>query len=90
MMVHYHEHQGESVPKYMFSRATESAKTPYRACDSVKKLTNQAKLLHPENVRCTKLRKHIVTMSQLLNLQSHELEQLANLMGHDVRIHRVL
>ena len=36
----------------------------------------------------TKLSKHIATMSQMLSLKRHELDLLANFLGHDIRIHR--
>lgn len=81
-------HDGSEPRRYIFSRACDTASTPYRACDAMKTLTDKADLIKPENVRCTRLRKHIATTSQLLNLNDHELEQLANMMGHDVRIHR--
>ena len=76
LLVQYNEKR-DVIPKFVISRASDGAETPYRACDSMKKLTDEAKLKHPENVRCTKLRKHIATLSQLLNLNDHELEQLA-------------
>ena len=89
MIINYHDQRRPSEPcRYIFSRACGTATTPYRACDSMKRLTEKADLTKPENVRCTKMRKHIATLSQLLNLEGHELEQLANMMGHDVRIHR--
>jgi hypothetical protein len=34
------------------------------------------------------MRKHIDTMSQVINLKGNELDILANFMGHDVRIHK--
>jgi len=34
------------------------------------------------------LHKHIATMSQILHLKNNELDQLAQFMGHDIRIHR--
>ena len=43
---------------------------------------------NPVDLTSTKLRKHIATMSQVMNLQPHELDQLASFMGHDVRIHK--
>jgi len=43
---------------------------------------------NPENLRSSRLRKHIATMSQILNLRNNELDQLAQFMGHDVRVHR--
>ena len=45
-------------------------------------------LRYPDAIRSTNLRKHIATMSQLLNLQDTELDLLANFMGHDISIHR--
>lgn len=42
----------------------------------------------PGNLTSTKLRKHVATVSQLLNLQTHELDQLATFMGHDIEVHR--
>jgi hypothetical protein len=44
----------------------------------------------PKLLRSTNLRKHVATMSQILNLKEHELDQLAQFMGHDVGIHREL
>lgn len=37
----------------------------------------------------TKLRKHLATMSQLINLSEQDLEQLAEYMGHTSEIHRM-
>ena len=75
---------------YMFSRESDSASTPIRAYQVMAQLASVAtpKLKHPENVRCTKLQKHLATLSQLLDLKDNELEQLANHMGHDVTVHR--
>jgi len=39
-------------------------------------------------LRSTVLRKHIATLSQIMNLKDNELDQLAKFMGHDVRVHR--
>lgn len=43
---------------------------------------------NPENLRSTHLCKHIATLSQILNLKNNELDQLANFLGHDIRVHR--
>lgn len=32
--------------------------------------------------------KHVATLSQILNLKNHELNQLADFLGHDIRVHR--
>lgn len=67
---------------------TEDATTPLRGYVVMRKLSDKAGLKHPENMRCTKLRKHIATLSQLLGLKSNELEQLATHMGHNIEVHR--
>ena len=36
----------------------------------------------------TQLRKHVATLSQVLNLKNHELDQVADFLGHDIRVHR--
>uniref|UniRef100_A0AAV2KYY6 Uncharacterized protein n=1 Tax=Knipowitschia caucasica TaxID=637954 RepID=A0AAV2KYY6_KNICA len=38
-------------------------------------------------LRSTKLRKHVATLCQLLDLSNQELEQVAKFMGHDIRVH---
>lgn len=42
----------------------------------------------PHLLRGTKLRKHIATVSQALNLTENELAILADYMGHNIEIHR--
>lgn len=42
----------------------------------------------PEAIRSTRLRKHIATMTQIMNLREHELDVLADFMGHNIRVHR--
>ena len=42
----------------------------------------------PEAIRSTKLRKHVATMTQLLNFSEHQLDILADFMGHDIKVHR--
>ncbi|KAK7882120.1 hypothetical protein WMY93_028294 [Mugilogobius chulae] len=43
---------------------------------------------NPESLTSTKLRKQTATLSQVLNLSNTELDQLADFLGHDVRVHR--
>ncbi|XP_071834860.1 uncharacterized protein [Apostichopus japonicus] len=87
MIVVYHKEQKHKA-KYVFARVSLDATTPLRAGDTIRELADAAGLKHPENLRCTKLRKHIATLSQLLGLKDHELEQLANHMGHNIAVHR--
>ncbi|XP_041917243.1 uncharacterized protein LOC121681526 isoform X2 [Alosa sapidissima] len=42
----------------------------------------------PQNLRSTNLRKQIATISQVMNLKDNELDQLADFLGHDIRVHR--
>lgn len=59
----------------------------YRGTDCLRKSADLCGASDPEKLRSTKLRKHIATMSQLLNLSNSDREQLANFMGHDLAIH---
>lgn len=59
----------------------------YRGSDCLRKAAVECKASSPDLLTSTKLRKHIATMSQLLNLTSNDKEQLANFMGHDLAIH---
>lgn len=59
----------------------------YRGSDCLRKAAIECKASSPNLLTSTKLRKHIATMSQLLNLTSNDKEQLANFMGHDLAIH---
>lgn len=70
---------------------------PRRNCDSLESLRGSDVLRFyaqicgaksPHLLTSTRLRKHVGTMSQLLNLKEHELDCLANFLGHDIRIHR--
>ena len=45
-------------------------------------------LKHPEALTSTKLRKHIATMSQVMNLQDNELDLLSSFLGRDIRVLR--
>lgn len=59
-----------------------------RGSDALRKHVMLSKLTLPEVVTSTRLRKHIATLSQLLNLEERELEMLANYLGHDITVHR--
>lgn len=45
---------------------------------------------NPEYLQSAYLRKHVATLSQILNLQNHELDQLADFLGHDIWVRRDL
>ncbi|XP_061772613.1 uncharacterized protein LOC133562524 [Nerophis ophidion] len=73
---------------YILARPCYGSLENIRECDSLKRYSESCGAQHPENITSTKLRKHVATVSQLLNLQTHELDQLATLMGHDIEVHR--
>ncbi|KAF0703116.1 Uncharacterized protein FWK35_00031610, partial [Aphis craccivora] len=58
----------------------------YCGTDCLRKSADACGASDPEQLTSTKLRKHIATMSQLLNLTNSDREQLANFMGHDLAI----
>lgn len=59
-----------------------------RGNDALRKHVNLCELKRPDVITSTKLRKHIATFSQLLNLEENELEMLATFLGHDITVHR--
>jgi integrase len=73
--------------KHMFARPGQS-RTPLRATDVLRKFSELCGAKHPETLTTTGFRKHIATMSQMLNLKDNELDVLATFLGHDVRVHR--
>ncbi len=73
---------------YIFARPYYGSQENVRGCDSLKRYAKSCGAKHPENITSTKLRKHVATVSQLLNLKTHELDQLATFMGHDINVHR--
>ncbi|KAM9765903.1 uncharacterized protein ACNS7B_003023 isoform 2-T2 [Menidia menidia] len=70
---------------YVFARIGTT--TNIRGCDCLRKFAEDSKASNPELLRSTKLRKHVATLCQLLDLNNQELEQLARFMGHDIRVH---
>ncbi|GLV39524.1 hypothetical protein CBL_20429, partial [Carabus blaptoides fortunei] len=75
----------ESNP-YLFG---VSHKTPYiQAVNVVREYSILCGASNPEKIRGTYLRKQIATLSQMLNLNDNEIQQLADFMGHEVSIHR--
>ncbi|XP_077388778.1 uncharacterized protein LOC144026107 isoform X4 [Festucalex cinctus] len=71
---------------FMFGRP--EAMTAYRGGECIQKLAKESGAKNPEALTSTRLRKHIATMSQVLNLQENEADQLADFLGHDIRVHR--
>lgn len=59
-----------------------------RGCDIIKELSNKCGAKMPSNLKSTKLRKHISTVSQLLNLDDGSFNALCKHMGHNPKVHR--
>lgn len=74
--------------KNTFLFARPNCLTPYRGQDCLRVYANDSGAKNPELLRSTQLRKHVATLSQVLNLRNHELDQVADFLGHDIRVHR--
>ncbi|XP_034529641.1 uncharacterized protein LOC117805134 isoform X2 [Notolabrus celidotus] len=72
--------------KYLFGRPY--ALTCYRGSDCLRHFAKVCGAKCPESLTSTKLRKQTGTLSQVLNLSNTELDQLADFLGHDIRVHR--
>lgn len=71
---------------YLFARP--STLTCYRGSDCLRHFAKVCGAKSPESLTSTKLRKQTGTLSQVLNLSNTELDQLADFLGHDIRVHR--
>ncbi|XP_038057200.1 uncharacterized protein LOC119728858 [Patiria miniata] len=72
--------------KFMFP--VQSSLGHIRGSDVLRKHAGLCGASKPEYLRSTRLRKHIGTVAQVMNLRDHEQDILANFMGHDIRVHR--
>lgn len=72
---------------YMFARPGDS-ETPIRATDVLRKYATICGAKQPETLTSTGFRKHVATVSQMLNLKDNELDVVASFLGHDIRVHR--
>ncbi|KAI4903902.1 hypothetical protein NFI96_028811 [Prochilodus magdalenae] len=71
---------------YLFARPF--AMTCFRGSDCIRDLAKDCGVKNPSTLTSTKLRKQIGTLSEVLNLSNAELDQLADFLGHDIRVHR--
>ena len=71
---------------YLFCRP--HSERPYRGCDSLRETLKEVELKQPEGFNYTSLRKHMATMSQVFELSETGQDQLAQFMGHSIRVHR--
>lgn len=73
---------------YVFARVYQGSESPRPAHECLSKYAESCGAKYPKNLTTTKLRKHIATMSQIVNSEGNELEQLATYMGHSLDVHR--
>ncbi|XP_063067616.1 uncharacterized protein LOC134459242 [Engraulis encrasicolus] len=71
---------------YVFARL--EAMTHIRGSDCLRKFAAECGAKHPEYLTSTRLRKHVATMCQVMNLKENEMDQVAKFLGHDIRVHR--
>ncbi|XP_034545081.1 uncharacterized protein LOC117816825 isoform X3 [Notolabrus celidotus] len=71
---------------FLFARP--QALSHFRGSDVIRHIAQSCGASHPEALSSTKLRKHMATMSKVLNLKDNEMDDLADFLGHDIRVHR--
>lgn len=71
---------------FLFARPF--AMTYFRGSDCIREFAVACNAKNPHTLTSTKLRKQIGTLSEVLNLSNTELDQLADFLGHDIRVHR--
>ncbi|CAH1102112.1 unnamed protein product [Psylliodes chrysocephalus] len=62
--------------------------TPIHGYKIIAKYAKACGAKNPDAITCTKLRKHLATLTQLFNLTENEIEQLSTFMGHTSAVHR--
>ncbi|KAK0148530.1 hypothetical protein N1851_011137 [Merluccius polli] len=72
--------------KHVFARP--GVMSHYRGSDCIRQYVQLCDVKNPLSLTSTRLRKHMATLFNVLNLQETELDQLAEFMGHDIRVQR--
>ncbi|MED6291778.1 hypothetical protein CHARACLAT_027188 [Characodon lateralis] len=71
---------------YMFRRP--QTLNHFRGSDIIREMAQSCGAKHPGALSSTKLRKHVASMSKVLNLKNSEMDNPADFLGHDIRVHR--
>ncbi|CAH1965753.1 unnamed protein product [Acanthoscelides obtectus] len=77
------------VPKenpYFFGKPRLTG--PIQGYKVIAKYAHACGAKNPQAITCTRLRKHLATLSQLFSLNENEIEQLSNFMGHTPGVHK--
>jgi hypothetical protein len=77
---------GVADSPYMF--ATPTGQRPFRGHDVLKTYALEAKVSNPAIFTFTQLRKQLATLAQAMAISELDQDQLADFLGHDIRIHR--
>lgn len=77
----------------MYPMLTYSCLEDHKHCQpteesALKKCIKLCDAKHPEVLTSSILQNHIAMISEFLNFEENECDQLANVLGHDVHIHR--
>lgn len=73
---------------FLFGRPQCPSSSFFQGQDCIRIFASQCGAKNPQYLRSTYFRKHVATLSQILTLKNHELDQLADFLGHDIRVHR--
>lgn len=87
LIVKLREQFVSSSNMYLFANINSSTES-ISGAKAVYKHVRLAGVKDAAALTSTKLRKHLATMSQVINLSQQDLEQLANFMGHTTDIHK--
>ncbi len=71
---------------YLFPRCT-TTNSHLRGSDVMRRFAAECGASKPHLLTSTRLRKHVATTAQVLGLKEHEMDMLANFLGHDIKIH---
>mgnify|MGYP001793677343 CR=1 FL=1 len=73
---------------YMFACMYAGSENHIRGTETLRRYSAACGAERPEALRSTKLRKHIATMTQVLDLRDNELDVVAQFLGHNIQVHR--
>ncbi|KAL8576182.1 hypothetical protein ACOMHN_054276 [Nucella lapillus] len=88
LLLHRQQVGVNPVNKYIFARAYFGSEDHLPGHTCLREAVEASGVAHPQDITSTKLRKHLATVSQILNLNDHELEQVCGFLGHNVSVHR--
>lgn len=77
---------GEDNP-YVFA-ASRGSCNAIRGSEVLRSYKQTVDIEKPEGITATSLRKHAATVTQVLDMTENDQDDLANYLGHDIRVHR--